>query len=518
MKARHEYPRSSGVLLPVTMLPGPYGIGVLGAEATEFIDLLHEAGFHAWQVLPVEHTGEGFAPYNCVSAFAGEPMLIDPRMLMDMGLVSSEELDVRADGTSADTVHYELVCEKQWDLLRAAFSRLEGKPYIKYKPFWLDNYALYMALKHHFGDIPWYEWPDEGLRSHDTAALKKASKEFEDEINFYKFVQWVFDDQWKSVKAYAAGRDVSIIGDMPFYVSKDSAEVWSRRELFDCDPEGIVPTVSGAPPDYFTPLGQHWGNPIYNWKLMKQNGYVWWTNRVRASIERYDIVRLDHFRGFESYWSIPSEAPDASYGEWVKGPGKLLFATMERELGKLPVIAEDLGDIGDSVEKLLQATKIRGMRILQFGFLGDERHMLHNITEDNIAYTGTHDNTTLLAWMFELWQEDRDKALFYLGFNGEWWNGGPNCAINQAWIRAVFMTAASIAIVPIQDMLGYGADTRTNTPGTTEGNWCFRVRREALDHIDKGFYRWLNIVFGRDNAPKESADASEDEETGGTGT
>ena len=502
MKAKHDHPRSSGVLLPVTMLPGPYGIGVLGAEAKEFINFLHEAGFHAWQVLPVEHTGEGFAPYNCVSAFAGEPMLIDPRMLLEKGLVTQEEADKRAEGANADSVDYILVCEKQWELLRVAYSRLNGKPHSAYTPFWLNKYALYMAIKHHFGDIPWYDWPDEGLRSHEASALKKAYKDFEDEVDFYKFVQWLFSEQWSEIKEYAAQHGVSIIGDMPFYVSKDSAEVWSKRELFDCDQDGYVPSVSGAPPDYFTPLGQHWGNPIYNWKLMKLNGYVWWTNRIKASIERYDIVRLDHFRGFESYWSIPSEAPDASYGAWVKGPGRQLFTAMEQELGKLPVIAEDLGDIGDGVEKLLKSTRIRGMRILQFGFLGDERHLLHNFAEDSIAYTGTHDNTTLLAWLFELRQEDRDKALFYLGFNGEWWNGGPNCEVNKAWIRAVFMTASSIAIVPIQDMLGYGADTRTNTPGTTEGNWCFRVRREALAQIDRGYYNELNRAFGRDNPPK----------------
>ena len=501
MKVNHEYPRSSGVLLPVTMLHGPFGVGVLGAEAEEFIDFLSEAGFHAWQVLPVEHTGEGFAPYNCVSAFAGEPMLIDPRMLLDMGLVTQEEIDEREAGMNPDSVEYELVSEKQLSLLRAAYSRLSGKPYSKFNPFWLENYTLFMAIKHHFEDTPWYEWPDEGLRSHDAAAMKKASKDFEDEISFYRFVQWIFNEQWKKIKAYAAKHDVSIIGDMPFYVSKDSAEVWSRRELFDCDIDGNVPAVSGAPPDYFTPKGQHWGNPIYNWKLMKENGYVWWTNRIKAAIERYDIVRIDHFRGFESYWRIPAEAPDASFGAWAKGPGKALFKALENALGKLPVIAEDLGDIGDSVEKLLKATKIRGMRVVQFGFLGDERHLMHNFPEDSIAYTGTHDNTTILAWLFELRPEDREKALFYLGFNGDWTVGGPNCAINQAWIRALFMTVSSIVVVPIQDLLGYGADTRTNTPGTIEGNWRFRAKKEALMEIDTAFYKDLNATFGRDNSP-----------------
>ena len=489
------------MLLPVTMLHGPFGIGVLGAEAKEFIDFLSEAGFHSWQVLPMEHTGDGFSPYNCVSAFAGEPMLIDPRLLLEMNLVTQKEVDARSAGMDIDSAEYELVSERQNALLRAAYSRVEGKPYSKFSPFWLENYTLYMAIKHSFDDAPWYEWPDEGLRSHDADALKKAAKEFEDEVNFYRFVQWVFCEQWTKIKAYAAKHDVSILGDMPFYVAKDSAEVWSRRELFDCDIDGNVPAVSGAPPDYFTPKGQHWGNPIYNWKLMKDNGYVWWTNRIKAAAERYDIVRIDHFRGFESYWRIPSEAPDASFGVWAKGPGKALFKALEEALGKLPVIAEDLGDIGDSVDKLLKATKIRGMRVLQFGFLGDERHLMHNFTEDSIAYTGTHDNTTLLAWLFELRPEDREKALFYIGFDGDWTVGGPNCAVNQAWIRALFMTTSSIVIVPIQDLLGYGADTRTNTPGTIEGNWRFRVRREALKEIDTAFYKNLIKAFARDNSP-----------------
>lgn len=487
--------------MPVTMLHGPFGVGVLGVEAMEFIDFLCSAGFHAWQMLPVEHTAEGFAPYTCVSAFAGEPMLIDPRMLLEMKLVTAKELAERSKETSEFYVEHITVCDKQWVLLRKAFSRLKSKPYSRFKPFWLENYAVYMALKHHFGDIPWYDWPDADLRAREPAALKSAEKKFKADIDFYKFVQWLFNEQWTKLKSYAADKGVVIIGDLPFYVSKDSAEVWSRRDLFDCDPEGNVPAVAGCPPDYFSPEGQHWGNPIYNWKQMKENGYVWWTNRMAASIERYDIIRIDHFRGFESYWRIPSEAPTAAGGAWVKGPGKQLFTAMEKVLGKLPVVAEDLGDIGDKVEKLLKATKIRGMRVVQFGFLGDERHFLHNYTEDSIAYTGTHDNTTLLAWLFELRKEDRDKALFYIGFDGDWSKGGPNCAINEAWIRALFMSSASLAIVPIQDLLGYGADTRTNTPGTIEGNWRFRIRSGALSEIDAKFYASLNETFERNNPP-----------------
>ena len=491
--SKHKYPRSAGVLMPVTMLHGPFGIGVLGAEAFEFVDFLSAAGFHAWQVLPVEHTGLSFSPYKCISAFAGEPMLIDPRMLLDMGLIKTEELAERAAGVSKESIDYELVRKKQMQLLRTAFSRLAGNPHSGFSPFWLSSYSLYMALKRRFDETPWYEWPDAGLRSHDADAIKAAKEELREEISFHKFVQWLFHNQWNSLKEYANERDISIIGDMPFYVSDDSVEVWSERKLFDADPDGRFPAVSGAPPDYFSPNGQHWGNPIYNWKLMKTNGYRWWLRRVAAAIARYDFVRIDHFRGFDSYWQIPFDAPDARSGTWVKGPGTALIRAIEKSLGSadLPLIAEDLGDTHGDVDKLLRDSGLRGMRVLQFGFLGDEKHLPHNIDENCVAYTGTHDNTTMLAWLLELAPEDRARALFYIGFDGDWTRGGPDNAVIKAWIRVLFATGASLAIVPIQDLLGYGADTRTNTPGTPAGNWRFRVRKEALAQIDAKYYAEL---------------------------
>ena len=501
-----KYPRSSGVLLPITMLHGPFGIGVLGSEAMEFIDFLSGAGFHAWQVLPVEHTGMSFSPYKCISAFAGEPMLIDPRMLFDMGLITAGELSERASGTSEDFVDYEIVREKQWQLLRTAYAaaKRDASPVLSNigePPSWLGTYVLYMAIKHRFEDKPWYEWPDCSLRRQDADAIRKAKEELSEEFGFYTFVQWLFDEQWGRLKKYAAGRDISIIGDMPFYVSEDSVEVWSARELFNADQDGNFLDVSGVPPDYFNPLGQYWGNPIYNWELMKKNGYGWWSRRIKAALERYDHVRIDHFRGFESYWRIPADAPDARCGEWVAGPGIALFEAIESSLGKtdLPLFAEDLGDTHGDIDKLLKDSGLRGMRVMQFGFLGDEKHMPHCFTEDCVAYTGTHDNTTLLAWLFELAPEDRERALFYIGFEGDWTKGGPNCAIMKAWIRTLFTSGASLVIVPIQDLLGYGADTRTNIPGTPEGNWKFRIRSGALNQIDAGFYRALIKASERDN-------------------
>jgi len=497
----HKYPRSSGVLLPITTLHGPFGIGVLGAEAMEFIDFLCDAGFHAWQVLPVEHTGVCHSPYKCISTFAGEPMLIDPRMLLDMGLITNYELGERAEGVSEGYVEYELIRDKQWELLKTAFLRLKDKPYAGFNPFWLEDYALFIAIKQHYDYEPWYDWPDAGLRGRDPAAMTRIRKKLGKELEFHRFVQWLFDLQWRKLREYAAGRGISLIGDMPIYVSEDSADVWSRRELFDSDTEGNFGAIGGVPPDYFTPDGQCWGNPIYNWKLMKDENYEWWINRLKGSLARYDIVRLDHFRGFESYWRIPAGSETAVGGKWVKGPGMAIFKALEKALGDLShsVIAEDLGIIDDKVHKLLADSGYRGMRVFQFGFLGDDSHLLHNFPDNVVAYTGTHDNTTLLAWLFGLTPEDREKALFYAGFDGDWTSGGPGSAVIKAWMRILFMNPASLVITPIQDILGYGSDTRMNIPGTQTGNWRFRIRSGVLNEIDRGFYAALHKVFQRDN-------------------
>jgi len=504
MELIRKYPRSSGVLLPMTMLHGPFGVGVMGAEAREFIDFLCKAGFHAWQVLPVEHTGICNSPYRCISAYAGEPMLIDPRILQEMGLVTEQDIAQRMYGMNDSYVEYETIREKQWNLLRVAFSRISDKTYKDFKPFWLDDYALFISIKQHFNFEAWFKWPDADLRSHDTKTLNEYREKLSEDIEFHKFVQWLFDLQWSKLRAYANERGISIIGDMPIYVSDDSAEVWSRVELFDGDADGNFAAVGGCPPDYFTPDGQHWGNPIYNWELHKSENYEWWINRLKATLERYDVVRLDHFRGFESYWRIPGTETTAKKGKWTKGPGMSLFDALEKALGNLSlsVIAEDLGIIDDRVVQLLKDTGLRGMRVLQFGFLGDEFNLPHNYPEEVTAYTGTHDNTTLLSWFFGLLQEDRDKALFYTGFEGDWTTGGPNCPIIKAWIRTLFMTSASLTIVPIQDLLGYGADTRTNTPGTPTGNWRFRIREGVLNEIDTGFYFELHKTFQREDSVK----------------
>ncbi|MDR1193616.1 MAG: 4-alpha-glucanotransferase [Peptococcaceae bacterium] len=492
--------RSAGALLPITALPGPCGIGVLGREARDFVDFLRQGAFRLWQILPIEHTGDSFSPYKCLSAFAGEPMLIDPRQLLEKGWITGDELAERCQGLETYRVVYETAQKKQLALLRLAFGRLSGadrEACRRFNPFWLEAYALFMAIKGRQGDLPWFAWTDAALRGYDGAAVARAKDELAPALDFYRFVQWEFDNQWQALRRYANRQGVSLIGDMPFYVSEDSAEVWSCREMFAIDEAGRFLAVAGAPPDYFNQAGQRWGNPLYNWQYLEQQGYSWWTERMREALTRYDLVRIDHFRGFESYWRIPAASPTARDGQWVKGPGIGPFQAMEKALGKLPVVAENLGDVGEAVEKLLAETGFLGMGVLQFGFLGDARHLPHRFHPRTAAYTGTHDNTTLLAWMYELREKERNEALFYAGYEGDWGRGGPNCGICQAWLRILYMSAASLVIAPIQDLLGYGGDTRINIPGTAQGNWRFRVTAEALAGIDTGFYRRLAEVFDR---------------------
>jgi 4-alpha-glucanotransferase len=507
MKFFERFTRSSGVLMPVMMLHGPFGIGVLGEEAYEFIDFLHRGGFRTWQVLPVEQTGDCFSPYRTISAYAGEAMMIDPRMLFEMGLVTQDELHERAEGTSDDYVNYELVRVKQRKLLQTAYSRLKGQPYSEFKPFWLNDYALYMAISQQYEFRPWHMWPEKALRAHEAEALRDFTKTHSDDINFYKFVQWLFDKQWSEMKTYAAERNVTIVGDMPIYVSCDSVEVWSRRDLFDTDIDGKYPAVGGVPPDVFSQDGQRWGDPVYNWGLIKKENYKWWIDRVRGSSERYDLVRIDHFRAFARYWSIPAESPTARKGKWVVGPGIELFEAMEKALGTLPVIAEDLGILGNDVYQLLSDTGFRGMRIMHFGFSeNDDYHNPHSYTQYHVAYTGTHDNTTTLARMFEMSDDERERLLLYLGFEGDWTQGGPNSPIIKAWIRSLFTSSASLTVIPIQDLLGYGADTRTNTPGTVGDNWQFRIRCGALNEIDTEYYARLNKATFRTSSPTPPED------------
>jgi len=505
MAVKRKFPRSSGILLPMTALHGPFGIGVMGKEAKEFIDFLSRSGFHAWQVLPVEQASMWCgSPYSCLSAFAGDPLLIDPRMIQEMGLITGDELFERMEGMNDAFIEYDVIRERQWKMLRTAFSRLTDEAYKEFNPFWLDAYALFISLKYDNNQEAWFNWKDEGQRNHDEKTLKVYREKLSKEIEYHKFVQWLFDIQWQKLRCYAGEKGISIIGDMPIYLAADSAEVWNRRELFEIDAKGKFIAIGGVPPDYFSPDGQRWGNPIYNWELMEKENFKWWKKRLKASLSRYDVVRIDHFRGFESYWRIPGGAKTAKRGKWVKGPGIKLFDAIKKSMGNLTlsVIAEDLGIIGKDVEKLIKDTGFRCMRVLQFGFSGDGVHLPHNFPEESVAYTGTHDNTTLLAWLYESKPTEREAALFYTNYSGDWAIGGPNSPSIKSWMHTMFMAPSSLVIIPMQDILGYGSDTRINTPGTPSGNWLFRIREGVLNEVDSGFYNALHKTYQRDDPVK----------------
>ena len=496
--------RSAGVLLPITMLFGPMGIGVMGREAIQWIDMLKGMGIHGWQILPAEHTDESYSPYKCVSAFAGSPLLIDLRMLRDEGLLTPQDIEERTTGLSDYTVDYEEIERRQISALEKAYDKLAGDysgsgKYTDANEYWLEDYALYMVLRENYSGKPWYEWPDKGLRDYEKDAVDKAREENAERIGFYKFVQSIFKIQWELLKSYAEDNGVSIIGDMPMYVSEDSADVWSLRGQFKTDGAGNLSAVAGVPPDYFASDGQRWGNPLYNWQAMEKDGYSWWTKRMRASMSRYDVIRMDHFRGFESYYSIPAESETARNGSWIKGPGAGFFKAVEESIGNLPVFAEDLGDVGTEVAELLKDTGYMGMRVLQFGFLGDGCHLPHRYDSDTVAYTGTHDNTTLLAWMYEMDEQTRDRALFYCGYEGQWSKGGANSGIFLSWLRLLYLSRAKLVIAPIQDFLGYGSDTRINIPGTPRGNWRVRITKQALSEIDVEYIRRLIEMSDRGN-------------------
>lgn len=498
----NKWNRSAGILLPVTMLWGPMGIGVIGQEAMEWIDMLKEMGIQGWQILPVEHTDENYSPYKCVSAFAGSPLLIDLRMLCHEGLLTQQDIDERTAGLSEYSADYEEIERRQMRALEKAYVVFAGEQRennsVCQGEHWLDDYALYMSLREYFGK-PWYDWPNEKLRSYEEDAVCKARLENAERIGFYKFVQGIFKAQWNRLKSYAHDKGISIIGDMPMYVSEDSADVWSLRGQFKTDGAGNLSAVAGVPPDYFASEGQRWGNPLYDWQAMEKDGYSWWARRIQTSMSRYDVIRIDHFRGFESYYSIPAEMETARDGSWIKGPGVGFFKAMEKKLGALPVFAEDLGDVGIEVAELLKETGYMGMGVLQFGFLGDGRHLPHRYDSSTVAYTGTHDNTTLLAWMYEMDESTRRRALLYCGYEGPWTKGGANSGIFISWLRLLCLSHAKLVIAPVQDFLGYGSDTRINIPGTPRGNWRVRITKQALEEIDKDYIRQLIEISERDN-------------------
>lgn len=487
-----RFRRSSGILLHPTSLPGPYGIGDFGREAYRFIDFLQSAGQKLWQVLPLNPTGYADSPFQCFSASAGNPLLIDLEALADAVLVSKEELRTAAV-FSLQSVDYEAAGKFKMPLLRKAArtflasaspeSKTKFDSFVQENAEWLNDFALFMALKEANGMAAWTEWPAD-IAGRDRDALRRWSEELSAEIAEHKVLQFEFFRQWQALRAYGRERNVSIIGDVPIYVAHDSADVWANREFFLLDRDGRSEKVSGVPPDYFSATGQLWGNPIYNWPRLKETNYEWWVERMRSALRLYDLVRIDHFRGFEAYWEVPATESTAMHGRWVKGPGRELFAVLREKLGDLPVIAENLGVITPEVEAIRHEFGLPGMAILQFAFGNDPQapsFKPHNYIRELVAYTGTHDNDTVVGWWTsgggdstrspEDVAREHAYARAYLAFKDD--------PINWVLIRGIMASVANTAMMQMQDVLGLGSEARMNLPGKASGYWKWRMKAEA---------------------------------------
>ena len=489
--------RESGILMPVSSLPGPYGIGCFGAEALKFVDFLAAAGQHIWQLLPLSPTGYGDSPYQSCSAFAGYPYFIDLDALKADGLLTAAQLKAEPWGTDPLSVDYGTLYTSRYKVLRAAYAAWREKyagrfgcahyypddyyAFTLTNESWLNDYALYMALKTANGMKSWAEWPRE-YRLRDAGALAEFAAGQEEEIGFWKFLQYEFAVQWKKGKDYANEKGIKILGDIPIYVSADSVDAWVGGELFELDAQGGFARVAGCPPDYFSADGQLWGNPLYNWPYHKQTGYAWWVRRVRHALGIYDLLRIDHFRGFDTYWAIPAGSSTARTGKWENGPGMDLFRALEAALGKLPIIAEDLGDLVPSVRKLLADSTFPGMKVLQFAFGGgDNEYLPHNHVKNSVVYPGTHDNTTLTDWWVNAAPaKEKANAAAYLHLTPCKPTAKEVAAVRTdaariALLRAALGSVADRAIIPMADWLGLGAKAHLNTPGKLGGNWAWRA-------------------------------------------
>ncbi|MFQ5527486.1 MAG: 4-alpha-glucanotransferase [Thermoanaerobaculia bacterium] len=492
--------RSAGILLHPTALPGGFGIGDLGPSARSFLDWLVAAGQSVWQILPLGPPGLGDAPYGTMSAFAGNPLLISPEDLVADGLLPSSALaDLPADEPSeavdfgATRMLKEALLRESWRHVREqpghpALGELEAFEAESVNSIWLDDWALFAALKGRFQHRSWMDWPP-GVRLREAAEMATASQELAGEIGYQIWIQLLFDRQWRRLRSEAAKRGIRIFGDVPIYVIADSADVWSRQHLFTLDEEGRPSELSGVPPDAFAEDGQLWGHPLYRWDRMRDDGFGWWLARLRAAFEQADIVRLDHFRGFAGYWSVPAGAETARDGEWRPGPGAELFEALARGLGEVEIVAEDLGVITPDVIELRKRFDIPGLKVLQFGFGElDSPHLPHRHNQHTVVYTGTHDNDTTRGWYADLDEEARRRVLDYVG--------GDASDVTWSLIRAAFLSVGRVAIVPIQDILDLGSEARFNMPGIAEGNWAWRLSelpgREVAERL-----RGLTLLAGR---------------------
>ena len=503
--------RRCGVLLPVASLPSRYGIGCFSKEAYEFVDFLADSGQTYWQILPLGQTGYGDSPYQSFSTFAGNPYFVDPQALIEAGYISSDAAEQFDFGKETRTVDYEKIYRNRYTLLRKAYAnspfclnpsekwagpaynadRTEFNYFIWDNSEWLPDYALFSAIKEYFDGDMFTKWPEE-IRLRDTAAMDSYRIKLDEEIRFCEFLQFLFAKQWKKLKTYANDKGIKIIGDIPIYVAFDSADTWSHPELFELDEKGFPTVVAGVPPDAFSATGQLWGNPIYRWKYHKATGYDWWMQRLEQMFRLYDVVRIDHFRGFDEYWAVPYGDQDAMGGKWCKGPGYALFKVMKERLGDKEIIAEDLGYLTSSVLKLVKRTGYPGMKVLQFAFDGntENAYLPHNHTNNAVVYTGTHDNDTTRGWYTSSDPEQQELIDKYVGIC---------CSQSATWelIRLAMQSVADTAIIPIQDYLDYGSAARINTPSTLGGNWCWRLVPGELTEELGAKMREFARLYGR---------------------
>jgi 4-alpha-glucanotransferase len=491
--------RASGILLHPTSLPGRFGIGEFGDDAYRFVDALAEMGQKLWQVLPLGPTGYGDSPYQCFSAFAGNPLFISLEHLARENALTWDDLK-DAPAFPAEWVEYGDVIDFKLDMLHRSYIHFmqyaSTDQHDAFEAFcaanagWLDDYALFAALKDAHGGEAWTRWQDDVARRTPTA-IARSRNQLADEIQKQKYYQFQFFRQWIALKQYANDRGVKIIGDIPIFVAFDSADVWSHRELFYLDERGNPTVVAGVPPDYFSPTGQRWGNPLYRWDTMAKQGYAWWIERCRSAFALFDFVRIDHFRGFESYWEVPASEPTAVNGRWVRGPGRALFQALKAALGDMPIIAEDLGIITPEVKALRDAFNFPGMRVLQFAFVADTSSdfLPHNYVRNTVAYVGTHDNDTTRGWFDKLDPAVRQQVLDYTGTDGS--------QITWDLIRLLMMSVADTVIVTLQDVIGLGSEARMNFPGRAEGNWQWRFTWDQLTGEAKARLRKMTATYGR---------------------
>lgn len=501
--------RTSGILMHISSLPSPYGIGTMGKEARKFVDFLDKAGQTYWQILPICPTSYGDSPYQSFSSFAGNPYFIDLDYLCKDKLLTKKECLSYEWGENPEFVEYGTLYENRFPLLKKAYQRFKKALPDDFADFceknsdWLDDYALFMALKDANGGVAWFEW-EKDLKLRKPSEIEKAKEEFADDVEFWKMLQYLFFKQWTELKAYANEKGIQIIGDVPIYVAGDSADVWANPGQFYLD-ENLDPIdVSGCPPDAFSDDGQLWGNPLFRWDAMKKDGYTWWTKRIKAMSELYDVVRIDHFRGFDSYYAIPAKDKTARNGEWREGPGMDLFNTLEKKLGRLNIIVEDLGYLTPSVKQLLKDTGFPGMKLIQFAFDSREEsdYLPHTYQKNCVVYTGTHDNDTIMGWFKTAPKESVKYAKEYLRLNKEE-------GYNWGTMKAVWGCVGDMAIVPMQDILGIGSEGRMNTPSTLGINWKWRaVDGQITSALAKKVCKNMEI-YCRKRKTKEELEALE---------